>query len=196
MINNLQITGIILAGGKSSRMGIEKGLIRHRNKYLIEYSIDVLLKVCNQILISANDNSYNFLGYRVIPDEIPDCGPMGGIYSCLKKSKTSFNLVISCDTPMINQGLLEHIILNIGDHDIVVPTERNEHYEPLCAFYHQRNIPTLEKFIRNGNFKLRDVFKIVNFKSLLITRTLSFYKPNLFININSRKALYKLDKQE
>ncbi|PKP35407.1 MAG: molybdenum cofactor guanylyltransferase, partial [Bacteroidetes bacterium HGW-Bacteroidetes-17] len=131
------ITGIILAGGKSRRMGKEKGLIELNGKQLIQYAIEVLKPICETILISTNSNFYDFLSYQKIADEFPDSGPMGGIYSCLKASKTNQNLVLSCDMPFINSQLLKELIENSHEYDIVVPWNGEQRFEPMCAFYHK-----------------------------------------------------------
>jgi len=86
---NTKITGSILAGGESRRMGTEKGLVDFRGKPMIAYAVDAFLPYCDQILISANNASYNYLGFQVVKDEFPDSGPLGGIYSCLKQLQNS-----------------------------------------------------------------------------------------------------------
>ncbi len=82
-------TGIILAGGKSSRMGTEKGLVEINHKKMIEYSIDQLKKVTENIIIISNTNKYNYLKYPVYEDLIKDIGPIGGIYTGLCKNSDS-----------------------------------------------------------------------------------------------------------
>jgi len=83
-MNNSGITGIILAGGKSSRMGKDKGWVLFRKKPLIDYAVELLGGICQSIVISANNSAYDKLGLPVYHDIIPDSGPMGGIYTCLK----------------------------------------------------------------------------------------------------------------
>ena len=87
MIWKKEITGIVLAGGKSSRMGQEKGLAEFDGKPMIAYALEALAPLCTEILISSNSNAYNHLGYRVVPDIIANSGPMGGIYSCMLQSQ-------------------------------------------------------------------------------------------------------------
>ncbi len=104
-MNNNNITGIILAGGRSSRMKSEKGLVKFRKKLLIEYPVNIFKEICSDIIISSNHNKFNFLDCKVYHDEIIDCGPIGGIYTCLKKSITDYNLIAACDMPFLNNEL-------------------------------------------------------------------------------------------
>jgi molybdenum cofactor guanylyltransferase len=83
----MQITGIILAGGQSSRMGTDKAMLQIDGKTLMERAIEICKPICHEILISSNNPKHENFGFTVIPDEIKNCGPMGGIYSCLKNLK-------------------------------------------------------------------------------------------------------------
>lgn len=195
MMNHPNITGIVLAGGKSRRMGVEKGLIRFGGKHLIEYAIEVLEKVCDRIIISENSKAYNFLGYEVIPDIYPNSGPMGGIYSALKSSKTDLNLVLSCDMPFISIELLNYLIEQSDNFEVAVPWYGEDKFEPMCAFYHKKVIPVLEEFIMQKNFKIPDAFKVLNTNMLRITPELSFYKNYLFDNLNSKEDLVKANQK-
>ncbi|MCK6650149.1 MAG: molybdenum cofactor guanylyltransferase, partial [Bacteroidia bacterium] len=116
------ITGIILAGGKSSRMGTDKGIVELNNKALIEYVIETLREVTDQIIIIANNNHYDKFGYEVYPDIIKEAGPMGGIYTGLFYSTTEHNFILSCDTPLLNKNILKEIIATTqnNDADVVI----------------------------------------------------------------------------
>jgi molybdenum cofactor guanylyltransferase len=76
-------SGVLLAGGKSSRMGEDKAFMKFNNRYLFEYSLSVLQHFSENIVISSSDSRFTQLQYNRIEDEIPDLGPLGGIYSCL-----------------------------------------------------------------------------------------------------------------
>ena len=93
MIN--KITGIVLAGGENRRMGVNKALISFHGKRLIEYSITLMQRICNEVIISANNLQYETFGLPVIVDNYQSLGPLGGIEASLAYSKTKHNLVIS-----------------------------------------------------------------------------------------------------
>jgi molybdopterin-guanine dinucleotide biosynthesis protein A len=184
------VTGIILAGGKSTRMGTEKGLQELCGKPLINYAIDVLSGICSNIIISSSSEVYQSFGFRVVPDEFPSIGPMGGIYSALRQSGTQDNLVISCDLPFVSAELLKFILANSQGYEVAVPWEGNMHYEPLCGFYNKSVLEKIKAFIKTGNYKLPDLFEDIRINKLVIDKTLDFYTDSLFYNVNSKLNLH------
>ena len=187
-------TGIILAGGKSSRMGQEKGLVELGGKRLIDIAIQNLSMVCDTILISSNGNSFNDAGLQVIKDVEPGIGPMGGLYSALLHSKTNLNLVLSVDLPFVNEGLLKHLIESSKGYQAAVPWSGQEHYEPLCACYDLSILPFMEAHIKMGNYKLPDLFRLIKLIPLPIEPQLPFYHETLFMNINTKEDLIAAQK--
>jgi molybdenum cofactor guanylyltransferase len=187
-------TGIILAGGKSSRLGKDKGLLELCGKKLIEIAIENLSSVCNRILISSNSDGYAKFGMEVVPDRISNIGPMGGIYSSLSVSITETNLVFAVDLPFINEGILRYLLDQSWEVQVAVPWSGKEHYEPLCACYNRSVLPIMEKFINRGNYKLPDLYKKIKLNRLIIDERLPFFTPNLFQNINSLSDLAKTKK--
>ncbi|MBE0650138.1 MAG: molybdenum cofactor guanylyltransferase [Bacteroidales bacterium] len=186
-INKKDITGIILAGGKSSRMGRDKALFDFKGKKLVSYAIEALKPLCGTLMISANQTleDYRTFGFPVISDEIKEVGPMGGILTCLKHSHTQRNLIISCDTPFVGSELFRHLLSEIENFQIVVPSHETFLIEPLNAYYNTNIIGEMEKSIREGNYKLMDFFKKIRFKSVEINENLPFYNEHLFTNINT-----------
>lgn len=189
--NKMQVTGIILAGGKSSRMGAEKGLQELCGKPLISYAVQVLSGLCNTLIISSSSEAYTAYGYDVVPDEFPGIGPMGGIYSALKHSRTDKNLVLSCDLPFVTNELLSYILKNATGYQVAVPWQGNRHYEPLCGFYHVSVLQQMRTFIQKGNYKLPDLFDTIRMNKLVIDKNSGFYSEKLFFNVNSKQDLDK-----
>ncbi len=185
----MSVTGIILAGGKSSRMGTEKGLQELCGKPLITYAIRVLSGFCSEIIISSSSDAYQSFSFEVVADEFPGIGPMGGIYSALKHSKTEKNLVLSCDLPFVSEELMSFILENSAGYQVAVPWLGNQHYEPLCGFYNISLLDRIESYIQNGNYKLPDLFEEISINRLIISSSLEFYKEHLFLNVNSKSDL-------
>ena len=202
----------MLAGGKSSRMGGEKGLKLLDGKPMIAYALEALAPWCTEILISSNSHVYDHLGCRVVPDISTNSGPMGGIYSCMLQSQseeentqvsppsnkdTEINkdwfFVLSCDVPRITSEIVAHIISLSEDADITVPWHGGEHYEPLCAVYSRRLLPLMESYIKAGNFKIPDLIKQVNTRRILILDD-PVLKEADFYNVNTRRELHELEK--
>ncbi len=190
-MNKQEVTGIILAGGASKRMGRDKGLIEFRGKPLIEYAVEVLTPLCANILISSNNViDYQKFGYPVVSDEYKNTGPIGGIYSSLRKSTTSQNLIISCDTPFLTTQLLEYVLANYDNYDIVVPEHGNSFIETLAAYYSTNIINQLKNSIERKDYKLLNVFKEVKFKSIKVDG-MPGYSKELFKNLNTPGDLFE-----
>lgn len=168
-MKNNKVTGIILAGGASSRMGNDKGLCNYKGKPLIFYAINVLNTICDDIIISSNNpESYSSFGYKIVADEIKKIGPLGGIYSCLKYSQTTDNLIISCDMPHLTSELMYSLLSFSAQYDIVVSQHVNSYYEPLAGYYSSNVTPVIERFIKIKDYKLLNLFEKVKFKSIPI----------------------------
>ena len=187
------ITGILLAGGKSSRFGSDKALTIFNGKPLINFGLDLLKQICSDILISSNSEHMAQFGYRVVPDEIKDIGPMGGVYSCLKQSKSSQNLVISCDTPFINKGLLQYLLDHNQNFQAVIPETEDGHMEPLIACYHSEVQWVMKDLIGAGKYKMQNIMDQVPTLKLPIRDNLDFYHNRLFFNINYPTDLDKIN---
>ena len=128
-----EATAIILAGGKSSRMGgTDKSLLPVNGVPLIAYIAGQLEGHFDEILIGANDpEKYLFLNHRTIPDMEVDKGPLMGICSCLAASASEINFITACDIPEMNVGLISRMIKLSDEADIVMPVGAADKHEPL-----------------------------------------------------------------
>ena len=155
------ITGIILAGGKSSRMGTDKGLMRLDDKPMIQHILDPLTKICQRILIVTGNPTYGMFGAELVSDEEPDYGPVMGILSGLKQSSTERNLILSCDAPFVTFELLEELVLNSNKAEVVVAHSKIG-IHPLIAGYKRSVIPVFEDAVKEGEHRLKTVLKRLN----------------------------------
>jgi len=183
-IEKEKVSGIIVAGGRSSRIGVDKALLKVGGSTMIERIITVLQQVAGHVLISAGNGKYSFTGYSHVEDKFADIGPIGGIYSALKASSTPINIVVSCDLPFLSVGLLDYLLQNSLENEMIIPVHNN-FYEPLCAVYNVSLLPVIEQQINEGDYKLINLITKTDSKLLPITSDLPFYKPNVFNNINS-----------
>jgi molybdopterin-guanine dinucleotide biosynthesis protein A len=147
------VTGIILSGGKSTRMGQEKGLIELNGKPMIQLVIENLYPICDQILISANEKGYEHFDYPVHKDVISNIGPVGGIITCLNHSTNQKNIVISCDLPFASTTLIQKLLDLSGDYEITLP-KSGQYYQPLCAIYSKDVYIRLRSFVSGGVYSL------------------------------------------
>lgn len=178
-------TAIILAGGDSLRMGTDKSMLHVKGKTMIEHISTQLSPTFTETLISAADpNKYDFLGFKVVPDKIPNQGPLMGIASALKASANDLNFIMACDIPHIPLHLVHQMLAEAEDTDIVVPITGNEKYEPLFAIYHKNALNAVNKMLNGPSRKISDVFAHCKVKFLKIST------PALFTNLNT-KAQYE-----
>ena len=176
------ITGIILAGGKSTRMGTDKGLMPFKGKPMIQHVIDPMAKICKRILVVTSNPMYGMFGFELVKDEQPDYGPVMGVLSGLKASETDLNLVLSCDAPFVDFDLMKELVLANGEADIVAATSSTG-IHPLIATYRKSCMPTFEKAIGEDEHRLRTVLEKLMVEELMVD------KEELVRNVNAREDL-------
>ena len=183
----MQITGIILSGGQSTRMGTDKALIQINEKTLLENEIDICKPVLSEILVSSNNPDHGKFGAKIIPDEFTNCGPLSGIYSCLKQSETDWNFVISVDAAFVKPEFIQYLIDQIDDFDAIVPLHDNG-IEPLISMYHKNGLDEMLKHLKSGNFKMQNLINVINTKFVDSQKWIEKY-PKIFRNLNRPEDL-------
>ncbi|MCC6689913.1 MAG: molybdenum cofactor guanylyltransferase [Bacteroidia bacterium] len=188
-----QITGIVLAGGLSTRMKSDKGLVELSGKKFIEHILDVLRAVpVDEIIIVANNPNYDRFGYPVYKDIVPGCGPVGGIYTGLTFSDSPTNIILSCDIPFVTAELLHHLIAESKENSITIPIH-NKNSEPLCGIYKKECVSVFADAVYKGHYKLQEIVTLLNTKQIDVT--LQPYYTNLVLaNINSPEELQNYKK--
>ena len=158
------MTAVILAGGKSSRMGRNKAFLKIEGKTFIERQIELLRNVFAEIIISANTPSeYEHLKVPVVEDIFPDKGPLGGIYSGLIMSDSFYTFMLACDMPFVEIELIKHLKSFAEGHDAVIPkSERG--LEPLHAFYSKKCLEPIKKELDSNNLRIISFFPGVSVK--------------------------------
>jgi len=182
-----EITGIILAGGKSSRMGREKGLVEFQGKPLIQYGIDLLARYTDRILISSANPDYLPFGLELVPDTIAGQGPAAGLASTLHHSATPWNLVIACDLPYLEPVLIDTLLTNAEGFEAVIPIHAGAK-EPLAALYHRNLADHFAESVETGNLAIHKIL-LTRKVHYLDVQFLLEENPKLFINLNSLKEL-------
>jgi molybdopterin-guanine dinucleotide biosynthesis protein A len=179
------ISSFIIAGGKSSRFGEDKSLYRFRGKPLIEHVTDTLKDIFQDIGIIANDGEkFSYLKLPTYPDIIPDLGPIGGLLTALKQSKTEKTFIIPCDMPNLNADLIRYMVSLSDDYDIIVPFA-NDFYEALHAIYSIKCIDIVERTISAGRRQIISFFDEVNLRRVTDDEILYYTDlDTTFENIN------------
>jgi molybdopterin-guanine dinucleotide biosynthesis protein A len=177
----------VLAGGKSSRMGSDKGLIEFNGKKMVEHVLKSLGSHC--IGIISNNDEYKQFGKPVWPDIYKNCGPLGGIHSALYNSDADWNLIVSCDIPFITSDFLFFLLKQIKTHKgkTRVPVHDNK-AEPLCALYHRSCITEIENLLMKKELKMMDALEKLDTTYIEVPQ--EFDSSVLFRNINSPEDLH------
>ncbi len=145
------MTCIILSGGKSRRAGgRDKAFLTIDGESFIERKIRQLSPLFKELIITVRDkNLYRNLPASIVEDPIPGQGPLMGLYSGLKKSRSDINFVTTVDSPFMNPALIGWLMDEIGDYEAHVPRHGN-YTEPLFAVYRKSCIPFIERTLSHG----------------------------------------------
>jgi molybdopterin-guanine dinucleotide biosynthesis protein A len=150
---------ILLAGGRSHRMGEDKCLLDIGGKPLISHVLGQLNQQFDEVIVSVRTTAgYPSLAARVIEDKIPDRGPMMGILSCLEVSNHPTNFVQACDIPDPPWWLVEKLLTAVKrGATVAMPRDREGRMEPLFAVYHKRAIPGIHTVLANHDGAARHI---------------------------------------
>jgi len=186
------VTSVVLAGGKSSRLGVDKALAIVGGKSLIQRVIERLTPISNQILIVGSLHHFNFssgcsIEYR--GDLYPGKGPLGGIYTGLAASKSFYNLIVACDMPFLNIELLRYMIKLSPDFDVVVPKVKKG-IEPLHAVYSKNCLDSMKRQLDKGELSIAQFLSMVKVRYVEQEECQNFAPQLLsFFNVNSQADL-------
>jgi len=189
MGKSIKVSGVILAGGASWRLGRNKALERIGDKTLIERAIDKLVPLTTEVLVVvARPEQAVALhlppSVRVVSDRYPGRGSLGGIFTGLDASAEPWSLVVACDMPFLNRELLRHLIEARSNVDAVVPFLGGQP-EPLHALYSKACLASMERMVRAGDLKIAPLFEAVRVRYVdegtidrIDPRHLSFFNIN------------------
>lgn len=152
----LPLTGLILCGGRSRRMGRPKAFLPFAGRTIIEHLIETVRDLFDELFLVSNEpDSVSHLGVDVIKDILPYRGPLGGILSGLLVSGNPYAFVIACDMPLITRKLIRHLAAQRHDADVVVLAHK-EGIEPLLGVYSKECVKALEDSFFSGKLKVQD----------------------------------------
>lgn len=187
LISKENITGIILAGGKSSRMGEDKGFLKLHGSSFMELIIEALKPLVSEIIIRGNKPDYDCFGLRRIEDPIKNEGPLVGLYSGLMASKTEYNFVLSCDVPLVKSSNLNLLIKNYEASFDGILFQQNDQLMPLIGFYKSTCAERFKAVFDSGERRLINALSTCNMKIITLDQDLK-----ALTNINTRSELKEL----
>jgi molybdopterin-guanine dinucleotide biosynthesis protein A len=192
----LDITCIVLAGGKGLRLGRDKVQETVGNSNLLQRALSQLAPFdCDIIIVTAGAKPLprvnGYQGFRIVTDIYPGKGALGGIYTGLAESKSPYNLVVACDMPFLNQALLRYMIELAAGFDLVVP-RLGEMVEPLHAVYAKSCLVPIKGLLRQGSLEVRALFDLVKVRYVEESEVDRFDPQHLsFFNVNTEADLAK-----
>ena len=190
----MDISCIVLAGGRSSRLGHNKAQVNIGDKSLFQRVLDGISFLEGEIIVvTSGKEDFSSLSYyprhRIVTDIYPSRGPLVGIFSGLQVSKSRYNIVVACDMPVLNQALLSHMIQLAGGFDVVIPRS-GDMVEPLHTVCSKSCLVPMERMIKQGNLSVRELFPVVKVRYIEAEEINRFDPEHLsFFNINTKADL-------
>lgn len=204
-----ETTGIVLAGGRSRRMGTDKAFLALDGERLIERVMGVLREVCAGIIIVANDTSlYAMLGAPVVPDTIQDFGPIAGLHAGLQAMRTDLGIAVAVDMPFLRPALLRAMMEVAAGWDAVVPAlaspagadvaqkrAKDLDMHPLHAVYRRTCVPVIRAAMDRGDRRLNAFLTAIRVR-YFTAEEIRVYDPELrsLLNVNTPEELRGLER--
>jgi molybdopterin-guanine dinucleotide biosynthesis protein A len=201
---SLGVTGFVLAGGRSRRMGMPKEKLVLEGETMLDRQIRLLRSVSRSAAVigarasGGDSGNARLVGMSadapvtgdlpVISDVLPGRGPLGGIYSGLTWTRTEFNLFLACDLPFVNARLLRYIVQRAlaGGADVTIPACREGEYQPLCAVYRRRARRAIRANLARGQNKVTGFFPRVRCRVIPWSEVArAGFPPRVFDNMNT-----------
>ena len=181
----MQVSGVILAGGSSSRMGTSKPFVHFKNQPLINHSIKRLQPQVDELLININE-TFN-TSYSVFKDEMLDYpGPLAGVSAAFKQAQYDWIQFCPCDSPYINKDLVSQLLQNIDKGLIVTPTCNNK-IHPTFSLIHKSMEKHLSNFLASGQRKFTNWLQDANYVEVQFNNELDF------VNINTPEDIKRYE---
>lgn len=180
------MTGIVLAGGRSSRMGRDKSVLPWHNSNLVQTVIRKVGQVCEDIVLVSNQPRNVSHRVRVVGDIVPGMGPLGGIHAGLTHAKHPLAFVTACDMPYIVPEAISFLSQQAGEEwDVVIPANGDQ-FEPMFAVYRKTCIPAIEAMLKDNRRQIIGFFSLIRLKKIDVSCLRQFDKElTMFTNINT-----------
>jgi len=179
------VAGVVLAGGGSRRLGRDKALLTLDGETLLARATRILRQVTTEQFVVGPESRGATTATRIVPDVRPGCGPLGGIYSALLATTAEHVLVVACDMPFLNPGLLSYLLSLRADWDVVLPRVacRGQH---LHAVYAASCLEPIRRHLDAGDLRVDCFFDEMRVRPVE-AEDLRRFDPELrsFYNVNT-----------
>ncbi|MBI4620163.1 MAG: molybdenum cofactor guanylyltransferase [Desulfobacterales bacterium] len=187
------MTGVILAGGKSKRMGRNKAFLEINGQRMVDQIADIFKDTFEEVILVTNSPiEYLHLDLRIVTDLIPNKGALGGIYTGLFYASSEHIFVIACDMPFLSKGFIDYMVSKAGKFDAVVPRS-GDGLQPLHAIYSKRCLRQIEALLELDDLKITNFYPKVRVREISPHEILSFDpEQSIFFNINTPQDVGKV----
>ncbi|KAB1441542.1 molybdenum cofactor guanylyltransferase [Pseudodesulfovibrio senegalensis] len=202
-MHNTQISAIILAGGKGSRLGnVNKAFLKVGSTRIIDRLLAVCTPMFTDIVIACRDTeTFALPGVRAVADHFDIRSSLTGLHAGLEAITGDRAFVTACDAPFLHPEMVRLLVRESAPQngigpDITIPLKEDGYHEPLCAVYSTRCLPHIEAQLRTGNLKITDFFGQMNLKNVPADK-LRAADPDLrsFMGVNTPQELEQARKR-
>jgi len=186
----LEATGIILSGGRNSRMRTNKAFLEVGQEKIIERTVKKLQELFPEVIIVTNEpEPYRYLGTKVVSDLIPGLGPLSGMQAGLEASTHQLNFIIACNLPFMEPRLVRYMVQQAQGFDVVVP-QMGDYLQPLHAVYAKTCLPLITQCLQKSITKVIAFYHQVRVKYVGEAQLEQFGDPQrMFYNVNTPEEL-------
>ena len=186
----------VQAGGRSSRMGRDKGLVELAGKPLVEHVIQRLAGLTQEVVITTNHpEAYLGFGHRTVGDRQPGAGALAGLATALEAAHGDPVLIVACDMPFASRALAGYMLALSAEAEAVVPRPGGE-FEPLFAVYRRACLPSIERALDEGEKRVISFFPFVRLRAIEEAEARSIdAHPYCFFNVNTPADLAEAERQ-
>ena len=198
---NTPVTGVILAGGRSRRMGQNKAFMPLGSEALIAHVIRQMESATDELLLVTNEpDQYKILGLPMHTDILPDMGALGGLHAGLTYAANDVVLCVGCDMPLLQPNLLSHLTTLLDEYDAVVPCVQSKKqstavFQTLSAVYSKRCLPVIHRMLAAGELRIHALYDHIDTRVVQPDEWQVFDPQGLsFFNINTPEDFEKAEK--
>jgi molybdopterin-guanine dinucleotide biosynthesis protein A len=191
---NEMVSGFVLAGGKSSRFPPNKALASFRGSPLLVNALRILSSITPSLFILGPPASFASSGVPIIPDLGESCGPITGLYTAIKRSASSVNLILACDMPLLTPDFFRELLKRVPPAEAAVFRHADGKVEPLAGVYGKACLPKIESFLLAGGRKVAELLLALQV-SYVEEKDFSecVIRPDMLANLNSPEDLVRLE---
>lgn len=190
MSDRQALTGIVLAGGLSTRMGRDKASLPWGGEDLLHTVLRALAPVCGELIVVSNrPRTINIAGVAVVADSFAGCGPLAGMHAGLTAASGEYSFVAACDMPYLKSAAVAWMAAAAAGYDAAVPYI-DGYYNPLHAVYSRRCLPAIERMLQAGQCRVLDFYPEIRLRPVSAAELAAFdAKLAMLDNLNSPEDL-------